>query len=36
MGKLAEQVAALEAREDGARPRWVVVAVAPFTFKLAQ
>ena len=36
MGKLADQVAALEAQVDGARPRWIVVGVAPFIWKIAK
>lgn len=36
MSKLADQIAALEAQVDGARAQWIIVAVAPFTFKIAR
>ena len=36
MGKLAEQVAALEARRDGDREEWVVVVIGAYNFRVAR
>lgn len=36
MSPLLEQIAALEAQADGAKPRYVVVGLAPHTFQIAE